>query len=620
MTKRQKQRVILSLTGSGARSTGHLGGTIDVTGGGQENFPFPSGEDLAKRALGKAQPIGNKKPRNRRARRNAAAAGTADGGSDSSEKTGGGGVGLTAVNLPTVKDPMSIIHRLPDEPEDKLADTLKRTAEGMASIMGERQLDGLVDGRFGKLVGAVTWAKLHMELKYQDCIASLEAQLNTLQQRYREAIPLIVKELTARNPKASKQEIFKAAIQLLDQELSQILTVLSIYTDSFGQYRDGVYATELRIINFFFMQAFRLNTSVDPDSASGTPQLNTINFSVKDVFLARFAAMGLGTIPGTKGPLRAHALQIPFDMRTILALVLPLMAHEFRHNVFHDVKGLEEELIKTLKEALEKAYDNGNGPLKLSAKVYQLSRRLQVPAIDLLVKVMVDSIGEIDADISGGVLFSGPSYLYNMLLSFPAMLGGKLRTSSVYQLVDQENGDKALVFEPHPPDYIRTHIVAAGLDEIGFPAEAAECRKLSDKAVGEVPKDITWSDGDEKNEMVIRIPVADIIAVAPVVAKALIRTPLAALNGKTTADIINWTQEREAKVRKLVEILKAGKSDVPTDGSYFATYVGSAATIALWELVHAGGDAKTTVLAVNANAMKMLETIRKTAEESKATS
>lgn len=614
MTQRKKQRIVLSLTGNSGRSTGHMGGTIDVTGGGQENFPFPSGEDLAKRALGKAQPIGNRKPRNRRARRNAAA-GTAAGGSDSSEKTSGGGVGLTAVNLSDVKDPMAIIHRLPDEPEDKLAQTLKRAAEGMASIMGERQLDGLVDGRFGKLVGAVTWAKLHMELKYQDCIASLEAQLNTLQQRYREAIPIIVKELTTRNPKASKQEIFKAAIQLLDQELVQILTVLSIYTDSFGQYRDGVYAKELRIINFFFMQAFRLNTSVDPDSATGTPQLNTINFSVRDVFLARFSSMGLGTIPGTKGPLRAHALQIPFDMRTILALVLPLMAHEFRHNVFHDVKGLEEELIKTLKEALEKAHKDGT--LKLSAKVYQLSRRLQVPAIDLLVKLMVDSIGEIDADISGGVLFSGPSYLYNMLLSFPAMLGGKLRTSSVYQLVDQENGDKALVFEPHPPDYIRTHIVAAGLDEIGFSAEAAECRKLSDKAVGEVPEDITWSDAGEKNEMVIRIPVADIIAVAPVVAKALIRTPLTALNGKTTADIINWTPAREAKVRKLVEILKAGKSDIPTDGSYFATYVGSAATIAFWELVHAGGEAKTTALSINGNAMGMLETIRKTAEESK---
>lgn len=612
--KRQKQRITLSLTSSGTHSTGHMGGTIDVKGGGQENYPFPSGQDLAKRALEKATPIGKNKPRNRRARRVAKAEGTGGGGSDSSEKTGG----LLGINpkLPNVKDPMNIIHRLPDEPEDKLAQTLKRAADGMASIMSKRQLDGLIDGRFGKLVGAVTWAKANMEAKYQDCIGSLESQLNTLQQRYREAIPLIVTELTTRNPKASKGEIFKAAIQLLDQELAQILTVLSIYTDSFGQYRDGVYAQELRIINFFFMQAFRLNTSVDPDKATGTPQLHTANFSVKDVFLARFTAMGLATIPGTRGPLRAHALQVPFDMRYILALMLPLMAHEFRHNVFHDVKGLEEQLIKALKDALEKAH--ADGTLKLSAKTYQLSRRLQVPAIDLLVKLMVDSIGEIDADISGGVLFSGPSYLYNMLLSFPAMLGGKLRTSSHYQLVDQENGDKALTFEPHPPDYIRTHIVAAGLDEIGFSAEANECRSLADKAVGEVPKDITWSDGDEKNEMVIRIPVADIVAVAPVVAKALIRTPLEALNGKTTADVINWTPAREAKVRKLADILKAGRFEIPSDGSYFATYVGSAATLAYWELVHEGKEAEATALSVNENAMKMLEAIRATAEAQKA--
>ncbi|MBK7750697.1 MAG: hypothetical protein IPI39_26020 [Candidatus Obscuribacter sp.] len=56
------------------------------------------------------------------------------------------------------------------------------------------------------------------------------------------------------------------------------------------------------------------------------------------------------------------------------------------------------------------------------------------------------------------------------------------------------------------------------------------------------------SIGDHRN------PVADIIAVAPVVAKVPIRTPLKSQNGKGCGDSVMWTQKRRDKVDILTDI------------------------------------------------------------------
>ncbi|MFX7060063.1 hypothetical protein ABTI24_18700, partial [Acinetobacter baumannii] len=88
-----------------------------------------------------------------------------------------------------------------------------------------------------------------------------------------------------------------------------------------------------------------------------------------------------------------------------------------------------------------------------------------------------------------------------------------------------------------------------------------------------------------KSKAVVKIPVEDLKQVAPVVARALIRTPLVALGGKTIFDYINWDAKRQAKVDLLARNLMAGNGDVPTGkGDFFGTYVGPAATLALWAL------------------------------------
>lgn len=603
---------------AGGHNCGSTCGNIDVVGEGKEKYPLPSAEDLINNVVKRAEGQIGKKPRKTRSRRGKTA------------KEGDTGSKAITFESLTGNNPLGgivrIIPRLPDETDDELGRTLVEGADGLQQLMTGRKFDGLLDSRFGEMVGSVTWAKKHMAAKYQPAVGSLAMHINQLQTRYKEVLPEVVKQLAAKNPGVPLPALLEHAVKFLDQELMQILFILKVYTDSFGQYRDGVYAEILDAVAFFYEQAFLLFQTLNPADASQEdkkgqlePQLDTHSFQVGDVFIARVTSMSLATIPGSKGPVGAHALQIPFDMLDILALMFPLFAHEFRHNVFHDVKGLEDELVAAVKDAVVKAHKDGS--LKLKSEETKLGNA-KVKTIDLLVRMIVDSIGEIDADISGGVLLSGPAYLYNMIMSFPAMLirdtGVKdakklLRTSSFYTLEEQEDGSTAMRFEPHPPDYIRSYIVAAALDEIGFGNEAKECRTLTDFAVGKpLPDAITWTDAEEKVKMTISIPVEDIKAAAPVVAKALIQTKLKSLGDRSTGDMLNWTARREEKVQKLVKQLVAGKSEIPEDvGTVYATYIGSAATLAYWQLVNEGGDPVETAKKVNKLGMCMVGRLRK---------
>jgi hypothetical protein len=300
--------------------------------------------------------------------------------------------------------------------------------------------------------------------------------------------------------------------------------------------------------------------------------------------------------------------------------MLPLYAHEFRHDVFHDVVGLEDDVREAVAKAIVEAYEKGE--LKFSQEFIKLGRQ-KVKTIDLMVKMIADTTPEIDADISGGVLLTGVAFLYLVILSFSAFNAkGRtvestprlLRSASYFELVpDEKTGAVALEFFPHPPDYIRAHIVAAALDEIGFKAEGDECRTLADIAAGDpLPKLIKWFDASGKSKLVIEIPVDDIKAVAPVIAKALIRTPLKSLGDVATGDILNWDRKRQAKVDKLAEILMQGRSDIPAElGDVYATYVAAAAALAYWGSVGAGRRAKLhAVPMIEKNALAMLNTIR----------
>ena len=505
-------------------------------------------------------------------------------------------------------------------PGDRTMDgTLFLVTSGLAIIMDDGKYDAIVAERFDPLAGAVNWALEHMEPRYQQAIGSLKAQLDQLQVLYKEALPRVLAVLEAQNPDVHPKRLEAAAVEVLDDELVQILTVLRIWTDAFAQRRDGMYR-QLRAVTFVVEQAFKLQTQCE---ASGC--LQTVVFRVGNVFVARFSNQGPATFPGTRGPIGAHAIEVPHDERQMIALMLVLYAHEFRHNIFADVNGLESEMTHAVISQIQEAF--AQGQFKFSSDKIVFGRN-KLSTIDLLCKFFADTIGEVDADLAGGVLQSGYAYLINMISTFSAMNAGVngvmktnplLRANSYYQL-STNNGQTSLDFLPHPPDYIRAYIVAAALDEIGFKTEADECRRITDQAFGyPLPQYITWADVEGKSKTVIKISVEDLKQVAPVVAKAIIRTKLNALGGSCMFDIVNWTPARQAIVDQLVLSVMAGSSEITCDiNKVEATYMGPTATLAYWKLVKLGVRPLVALRSVNENVLKMLDTVREHKEQLEA--
>lgn len=617
---------------------------VVVPGTGDENFKFPPVQELVIRALNRLSKPVEIEETDDSQNPTEGSDGTVDSGEKArasvhtSEKkltvvTHDGRRSLPKVRKVTVKYEHTFVPGMPTEgavpvpllprPIDSgkaNGATLFTAAQALREIMDEGRFDAIIADRFDPLSGAVNWARLHMEERFQPAIESLNGQLLQLRVLYKDALPRVLTVIAAQNPDVAEQMLLQVAVQVLDEELAQILTVLRIWTDAFAQHRDQMYE-QLGAVRQLVEESYQLfrGEALDGDAHGKKANVHTTVFQVGNVFVARFGHLGPATLPA-KGPIGAHAIEVPMDERNIITLMLPLYAHEFRHDVFHDVVGLEDDVREAVAKAIVEAYEKGE--LKFSQEFIKLGRQ-KVKTIDLMVKMIADTTPEIDADISGGVLLTGVAFLYLVILSFSAFNAkGRtvestprlLRSASYFELVpDEKTGAVALEFFPHPPDYIRAHIVAAALDEIGFKAEGDECRTLADIAAGDpLPKLIKWFDASGKSKLVIEIPVEDIKAVAPVIAKALIRTPLKSLGDVATGDILSWDRKRQAKVDKLAEILMQGRSDIPAElGDVYATYVAAAAALAYWGSVGAGRRAKLhAVPMIEKNALAMLNTIR----------
>ena len=580
-------------------------------GYGSENFDFPTVQEAVTRSLSRLDKKYGKD-------------GEKAGSAEKTPRVKGINLGFTlGLSNNGSKPPQSagLIAHLPGSRDTGVDATLFAAAEGIRLKMEDGKYDAIVAERFDDHVDKVTWAKAHLanrEPKYRPAIDSLEHQLNQLRELYHDTLPRVLAVLAAQNPDVHEARLLDAAVEVLDEELIQILSVLRIWTDAFGQMRSDKYK-QLEAVVFAVEQAFRLfegEEPVGPLGEPGTERLRTSKFHIGNVFVARFSDQGPATLPGTRGPVGAHAIEVPHDERNIIALMLVLYMHEFRHDIFADVEGLADEVTMAVARAISEACESGR--VKLSQDKVKIGRST-VRMADLLVKFAADTISEVDADIYG-ILLSGGAYLYNMLSTFSAFNSRKegvfnkerlLRVGSYYGVREMPNGQRTIEFWPHPPDYLRAYIISAGLDLLGFKEWGEKGRQLADQGVGTVPEYLVWQNEEGKDKGVIRIPTADLKAIAPVIVEALINTPLEALGGLATHQVINWNEHRQKKVDLLVEILMSGKSDVPeVAGDIYATYVAAAATLAYWGLVKSGVPARKAAVSVDANALRMLDTVK----------
>lgn len=600
MSTPKKKKIDLGVTEHSLFGTPIHRVPVVAKGTGSRDIEFPDDEALVKETLKKA------KGKRGKIKVTKEAAEPASGKDGLLFRRGVGSLG----SLWDIIRPVPVVPKMRDADYDALlsgADAIQRR-------MVARQYDDLMEQIFGELVDTATWGVNNMPADLRPPLEDHLRQVLKLRAQVEKALPMIVAELAKRNPGVPASAILKHAIEMLAEQLSPIVSILRVYSAALGQYRSGRYARQLRCINTYMESCYRLWTNGDVDGThpDAPPQIPLSSLTVGMRLMSMIGGPGLGTIPGANGPVGLSLLMYPLDMLDWISMSLTLNSHESGHQIFADIKGFEPEMQRVVQKAVVSAVRSSTLQFQTPTSMVVGNR---VPTHELVVKMITDCIGEIEADVAA-VLVNGPAYLYGMLLSFPAMLVREgrvkdakqlLRTSSVYMLEPQDDGTAKLEFEPHPPDYIRAYLVAAMVEEMGYKADADLLRKLADQMVGKTPSVLTWEDASGESKDVITIKVADIKVVAPVVAKALMRTKLPQLGDKSLSDLVMFGPKQHVKAVALKNNLLAGKSDIPFEmGSMYPTLVGSGVAMAFWEALH-GKDGNVVLTELEENTLKMLE-------------
>lgn len=499
--------------------------------------------------------------------------------------------------------------------------TLFLAAGGLAESMYDGRFEEHLAPIFDPPLGIEEWAGRHMPEKFQETVQSLRLHWQEIYKLFvgedelskshvAGALPSVMHAVAANFPQAGEDEVISAAVSVICKALAQIMGVLRMWDSSFAQQRDGKY-TELMYVTYTLEQCFKLMTA--------NANIETMVMHVGDVYMPRYSGSGPATIPGARGPLHAHLIEVPFNMRRQLITDMPVFTHEFRHDVYADIAKLPVQMAQAVLDSIDRNAAN----YKFSSDTVMLGGQA-VPTLELLKQIYVQTLSETDADIAGGVLLTGPSFLYSMITVFSALNSmGKsilnedvlLRSNSHFG-IDMDNGQPELVFAPHMPDYPRAYVVAASLDVLGFKDEAQECRILSDQAAGDKkPQFVIWTNGDrsdKKFKFAIKVRFDDLIQVAPAVADAIINTKLECLGDRSMGELVYFDQHKQGKVARLADLLVAGQSELPADiGDVFATYIAAAAITAYWSLCKAGMRPRKALAQVETCARKMLDEVIK---------
>jgi hypothetical protein len=534
---------------------------------------------------------------------------------------GEGQTALDADESATTTTPLGVKSVTPESlPFDGTGPALLAIAGGIGAVMDAGRFKSRVARIFGPLKGEINWALNHMDESWEPVWKSLgEDHLLPLERIFLEAMPEVCKFIEVQYPDASPDEVLDAAAAVLHEQVAEILSVLSIWGDCAAQQRDGLYP-ELKYVVQMVRAAFNLMRTGDitgKGDAAVAAKIQTIAFQADDKMLARYADSGRSTIPGAKGPVGAHVINVDYDESEMLTTSLACpYAHEARHNWREDVVGLPEQQTETAVGRVLSAHQAGK--YTLSCETYKIGKQ-EVPAIALLAQIFGQTLSEKDADIPGGTLLTGPAYSLGYHGVFGALNSrGRgvfntnrfLRTHGFFLIT--ENGE--LVIEPHMIDFVRGLVIGIALRNRGFETEAKDSDALSRQAVGlPLPKTLTWVNMDSKSKFKfkIEIPLTDLLQVAETVVDSIINDKLPCLGGLSAADLCDFTKHHQSKVELLVENLVKGDSTVPADtGDFYPTFVAAAAVTALWKLVKEKGMHPVLAIKfVERHARSMLDTI-----------
>ncbi len=251
----------------------------------------------------------------------------------------------------------------------------------------------------------------------------------------------------------------------------------------------------------------------------------------------------------------------PQDQRGCLPMWLP-DGHEVGGHVIHTaVSGLEKELTQTLEAAIKLAFEEGRikgGTVNLprSSGIIRRSGVTPISLEDFMLKVWKSWAQETFSDVAG-VLNMGPMFA-NALIVFLAVqrTAGGINPVSDY--------DRRTGFSDHPTDLVRVLLAIEVLKRLDFPDAATYASSLLERLKhahkGVLPQTIGWVDSS--GARVIELPLSQLEAILPVVAEAMLNTPMVSLSNRTPASIVRWTKRDEELVRATVSPLIKGSKQI----------------------------------------------------------
>jgi hypothetical protein len=499
---------------------------------------------------------------------------------------------------------------------------------------------------------------LYAQLKSaeQQVVAALPKVMTELQKRYPEAstgqlyqgaLQLIGNELS---PILSTVQMWTTGFrQSLDPKLKDTLVLVRAMIES----------------NLFL--SLTGNLRLDQIDAKGDIHqvIPTINVSVGDVVLPVLVGAfdsGPAVIPmhdGALGPRGGHLAFIPWNLIEVLPLINSIYMHETGHLLQSVIVGFMETYTKLIASTIASAVQNKK--LVFDEPVVMIGAQ-KVPADKFWTMVFMGQLPELDAD-HWGMRTSGPGAFEKCFINYVGAMtevavgsmdkvDHVLRMGSSYKVVQSRDGKVSIQLEPHPQDGPRIGSWQAAIAALmGYPADSkyavdyaasesgADAKRITWK--GEVPESAKGDDGDDSSNLTgirgfiswalsllarkadsaapgvgqkqpqlptISASVADYDKVAKLIAAAFFDTKTDCLNGLSLKELVCLTPKmQKEKVDPVKDLLKKGVGTLPSDGRhYYFHTVGSAAVLALFELVEEGVDANEARQRVCQAAMSMM--------------
>jgi hypothetical protein len=230
-------------------------------------------------------------------------------------------------------------------------------------------------------------------------------------------------------------------------------------------------------------------------------------------------------------------------------LALP---HETGHDFFASVDGLEDELTKALSDAMKAAVNAGNivvNSINVNLQAYGIPHTISYSGAELLAKIWAGWANESQADLVGLLSCGGAALVaLQQIIEFDAVAPWLLgQTASGIEDFPEE----------HPTSYVRNALNLEMLKLLDGGVHAALAAEIESRFVALRPT-ATHAVWKLQTVEVARVHLAEMLKSAKIAADVLVNRPMAALGGKSYAQVATFTAADQALVEKLVAPLLAG--------------------------------------------------------------